>query len=176
MRHDTLVCIYIFIQLRKHYVRALGTNVIRKEDLKFQSFARQTKPKGPKRERSNNYIIWLSVYSETSCKSQVTVNLVKWRCVCGCAVPQLFPAHNWQREVVFDKEELKNNQCSPFLLLPSMSQMVSFDWNLDFTIIKCEACQRVYQQKPLSLYSWVLANCGVLVQWGVFVTWPRQWY
>lgn len=51
MRHDTLVCIYIFIQLRKHYVRALGTNVIRKEDLKFQSFARQTKPKGPKRER-----------------------------------------------------------------------------------------------------------------------------
>lgn len=87
MRHDTLVCIYIFIQLRKHYVRALGTNVIRKEDLKFQSFARQTKPKGPKRERSNNYIIWLSVYSETSCKSQVTVNLVKWRCVCGCAAP-----------------------------------------------------------------------------------------
>lgn len=86
MRHDTLVRIYIFIQLRKHYVRALGTSVIRKEDLKFRSFARQTKPKGPKRERSNNYIIWLSVYSETSCKSQVTVSLVKWRCVflvCG---------------------------------------------------------------------------------------------
>lgn len=36
IRHDTVVCIYIFIQLRKHYVRALGTNVIKSGNLKFQ--------------------------------------------------------------------------------------------------------------------------------------------
>lgn len=47
MRHDTLVCIYIFIQLRKHYVRALGANVIKKDDLKFQSFPSEIQPKGP---------------------------------------------------------------------------------------------------------------------------------
>lgn len=81
MRHDTLVCIYIFIQLRKHYVRALGTNVIKKEDLKFQSFPSEIQPKGPEWEWSNNYIICLSVYAETFGKSQLTVNLVRWRCV-----------------------------------------------------------------------------------------------
>lgn len=81
MRHDTLVCIYIFIQLRKHYVRALGTNVIKKEDLKFQSFPSEMQPKGPEWEWSNNYIICLSVYAETFGKSQLTDNLVRWRCV-----------------------------------------------------------------------------------------------
>lgn len=80
MRHDTLVCIYIFIQLRKHYVRALGTNVIKKEDLKFQSFPSEIQPKGPEWEWSNNYIICLSVCAETFAKSQLTVNLVRWRC------------------------------------------------------------------------------------------------
>lgn len=39
IRHDTEVCIYIFIQLRKYYVRALCTNVIKNGYLKFQSYA-----------------------------------------------------------------------------------------------------------------------------------------
>lgn len=43
IRRDTVVSISIFIQLRKHYVGALDTNVIKSGNLKFQSCADITK-------------------------------------------------------------------------------------------------------------------------------------
>lgn len=50
IRHDTAVRIYISIQLRKHHVRSLSTNVSKRGNLKFQSSAWQTSPMGPQRK------------------------------------------------------------------------------------------------------------------------------
>lgn len=51
IRHDTAVRIYISIQLRKHHVRSLSTNVSKRGNLKFQSSAWQTSPMGPQRKK-----------------------------------------------------------------------------------------------------------------------------
>lgn len=51
IRHDTAVRIYISIQLRKHHVRSLSTNVSKRGNLKFQSSAWQTSPMGPRRKK-----------------------------------------------------------------------------------------------------------------------------
>lgn len=48
IRQDRVACIYIFIRLRKHYVRALSANVIKGGNLKFQFFAWEASPKGGK--------------------------------------------------------------------------------------------------------------------------------
>lgn len=109
MRHDTLVCIYIFIQLRRHYVRALGTNVIKKEDLKFQSFPSEMQPKGPEWEWSNNYIICLSVYAGNFRQVSVDRQSCKVEMCSSCVVPRTFPPHRAGREMQYLLREERGN-------------------------------------------------------------------
>ena len=68
-----VVYIYIFIQLREHYVRALSANVIKSGNFKFQFSAWETSLEGGERREEERIVNLDEAFAQQlACKSQVT--------------------------------------------------------------------------------------------------------
>lgn len=82
IQHDTVVCIYIFIQLRKHYVSALSSHQKRKFEIPILCMRNITK--GTKMgEKNNKLIIWESIFLSNSLQVSGDRNLIRCTLVPG---------------------------------------------------------------------------------------------